>query len=71
MCCHILVVLVKIHDLLLHLLGLVWREAEFADVVCAVLVWVVVPKLRLHSVGAQDSVCSKRARQPPRHHIIS
>lgn len=56
--------LVQLDHFVLQLLGVVWREAELADVVAAVLIRVVVAELRLHSVGAQQGQRDERAGQP-------
>lgn len=65
------VALVQLDHFVLQLLRVVWREAELADVVAAVLVRVVVAELRLHGVGAQQGQGDERAGQPTRHDVIS
>lgn len=61
----------KFHNLLFKLFGLVWSQFEFIDVVCAVEVRIVVPQLRLHCVGTQQSQSCKGTRQPPRDDVLS
>ena len=56
--------LVQLHDPLLQLSGLVWGEAELADIVAHMLLGVIVAQLSLHSVGAQQGMCDEGAGQP-------
>lgn len=65
------VALVQLDHFVLQLFSVVWRKAEFADVVAAVLIWVVVAELRLHGVGAQQGQRDERAGQPTRNDVIS
>lgn len=65
------VAFVQLDHFILQLFRVIWREAELADVVAAVLVGVVVAELRLDGVGAQQGQRDERAGQPTRHNVIS
>lgn len=69
--CALPVCFMKFHNLLFKLFGLVWSQFEFIDVICAVEVRIVVPQLRLHCVGTQQSQRCKGTRQPPRDDVLS
>lgn len=60
----------EFHHPLLQLTSLIGGKAEIADVVRAVVVVVIVPQLRLNSVGAQEGVSDERARQSTWQHVI-
>lgn len=60
----------KLHHSLLELASLVGGEAEVADVVRAVLLWLVVAQFGLDSVGAQQGVGDERARQATGQDVV-
>lgn len=61
----------QVHDLFLHLFGLVRSKAQVTYVIAAQLFRVVVSQFRLGDVRTQERVSSKGARQTARHDIIS
>lgn len=63
------VCLVQLHDPLLQLPGLVWGEAELADIVAHVLLGIMVTQFSLHGVGAQQGVRDEGARQAARDDV--
>lgn len=66
-----LVVLVEVHDLVLHLLGLVRGKAKLVNVVRGVLLWIIISQLRLDCVWTKNCVCGEGAGQTAGHNIIS
>lgn len=68
---HLPVALVQLDHFILQLFRVIRRKAELADIVTAILIGIVVTKLWLHGVGAQQGQCDERARQPTRHDVIS
>lgn len=65
------VALVQLDHLIFQFFRVVWREAELADVIIPALIRVIVSKLWLDSVGAQQGQSDKGAGQPSRHDVIS
>lgn len=61
----------QVHDLFLHLFGLVRSEAEVTYVIAAQLFRVIVSQLRLGDVRTQERVSGKGARQTARHNVVS
>lgn len=68
---HLPVALVQLNHLIFQLFSVIRCKAKLADIVTAVLIGVIVAKLRLHSVGAQQGEGDKGAGQPARHDVIS
>lgn len=68
---HLPVALVQLDHLIFQLFSVIRCKAKLADIVTAVLIRVVVTKLRLHSIGAQQGKGDKGAGQPARHDVIS
>lgn len=65
------VALVQLDHFILQLFRVIRREAELTDIVAAILIGIVVTKLWLHGVGAQQGQRDERARQPTWHDVIS
>lgn len=60
----------KLHHPLFQLSSLIGGKVEIADIVSAVVVMVVVPKLGLDSIGAQEGVSDEWTWQSSWQYVI-
>jgi len=67
---HLPVALVQLDHFIFQLFSVIRCKAKLTDIVTAVLIRVVVTKLGLHSVGAQQGKGDKGAGQPAGHDVI-